>query len=139
MSEIVIEDHIREQLHAFEQALEDQNIIALRNVNMCTVFDPKKNEYFPSDLCNPMEYDQVQILNLAWVMWQARGQTIPAGMQLVPKELSHAQAVKISDDPNFFETYQTILHESESSEDAAVILIQTAHKAMIEVQGQSNE
>lgn len=61
------------------------------------------------------------------------------GFVLVPKELTHEQAVKVSDDENFFETYQTILTESDTSEDSAAILIQTAHKAMIKAQEPAND
>lgn len=77
-----------------------------------------------------------ETLNTGWVMWlrakcDAKAQAVPEGFVLVPKELTHEQAVRISDDENFFETYQTILTESDTSEDSAAILIQTAHKAMI--------
>lgn len=68
---------------------------------------------------------------------EAKAQAVPEGFVLVPKELTHEQAVRISDDENFFETYQTILTESDTSEDSAAILIQTAHKAMIEAQENS--
>ncbi len=71
--------------------------------------------------------------------WQAKAQAVPEGFVLVPEGLTHEQAARISDDENFFETYQTILTESDTSEDSAVILIQTAHKAMIEAQESANE
>ena len=73
----------------------------------------------------------------SWVT--AKSQAVPEGFVLVPKVLTHDVGVKISDNPEFFEVYQNILLESETSEDAAVILIQTAHKAMIEAQEQSHE
>ena len=69
--------------------------------------------------------------------WKA--QAVPEGFVLVPEGLTHEQAARISDDENFFETYQTILTESDTSEDSAVILIQTAHKAMIEAQEPAND
>lgn len=85
--------------------------------------------------------DGVESINDQWTTWCAcigmlhlggkEAQAVPEGFVLVPKELTHEQAVRISDDENFFETYQTILTESDTSEDSAAILIQTAHKAMI--------
>lgn len=69
----------------------------------------------------------------------AKAQTVQEGFVLVSKELTHEQAVKVSDDENFFETYQTILTESDTSEDSAAILIQTARKAMIEAQEPAND
>lgn len=74
------------------------------------------------------------LLNQGEALAQTKAQAVPEGFVLVPKELTHEQAVRISDDENFFETYQTILTESDTSEDSAAILIQTAHKAMIEAQ-----
>ena len=52
----------------------------------------------------------------------------------VPCELSHADAVKISDDPEFHELYQNILTNQDTSEDAAVILIQLVHKLIVKQQ-----
>lgn len=69
----------------------------------------------------------------------AKAQATPEGFVLVPEVLTHEQAARISDDENFFETYQTILTESDTGEDSAVILIQTAHKAMIEALEQDYE
>ena len=93
--------------------------------------------------------DGVESINDQWTTWCAcigmlhldvkEAQAVPEGFVLVPKKLNHEQAVKISDDENFFETYQTILAESDTSEDSAVILIQTAHKAMIEAQEPVND
>ena len=85
-----------------------------------------------------------ETLNTGWVMWlrakrDAKAQAVPEGFVLVPEGLTHEQAARISDDENFFETYQTILTESDTSEDSAVILIQTAHKAMIKAQEQAND
>lgn len=77
------------------------------------------------------------LLNQGEALAQTKAQAVPEGFVLVPKELTHEQAVRISDDENFFETYQTILTESDTSEDSAAILIQTAHKAMIEAQENS--
>ena len=82
-----------------------------------------------------------------WKAWQAaKAQAVPEGFVLVPEGfvlvpegLTHEQAARISDDENFFETYQTILTESDTSEDSAVILIQTAHKAMIKAQEPAND
>ena len=68
-----------------------------------------------------------------------KSQAVPEGFVLVPEGLTHEQAARISDDENFFETYQTILIESDTSEDSAVILIQTAHKAMIKAQEPAND
>lgn len=79
-------------------------------------------------------------LILSWSAWkEAKAKAVPEGFVLVPKELTHEQAVKVSDDENFFETYQTILTESDTSEDSAAILIQTAHKAMIKAQEPAND
>ena len=85
-----------------------------------------------------------ETLNTGWVMWlrakrDAKAQALPEGFVLVPEGLTHEQAARISDDENFFETYQTILTESDTSEDSAVILIQTAHKAMIKAQDPAND
>ena len=80
----------------------------------------------------------ITALLFSWGAWK-EAQAVPEGFVLVPKKLNHEQAVKISDDENFFETYQTILAESDTSEDSAVILIQTAHKAMIEAQEPVND
>lgn len=55
---------------------------------------------------------------------------------VVPKSLTHADAVKISDNGSFCEVYQNILLNDDTSEDAAAILIQTVHEAMIEAQEQ---
>lgn len=70
---------------------------------------------------------------------KTEAQAVPEGFVLVPEGLTHEQAARISDDENFFETYQTILTESDTSEDSAVILIQTAHKAMIKAQEPAND
>ena len=84
--------------------------------------------------------EDTESINMAWSAWQAaKAQAVPEGFVLVPKGLTHEQAARISDDENFFETYQTILTESDTSEDSAVILIQTAHKAMIEAQEPAND
>lgn len=50
---------------------------------------------------------------------------------LIPRKLTHFDYVAISNDQDFFDTYQTILAELDSSEDSAVILIQTIHKALV--------
>ena len=79
------------------------------------------------------------LLNQGEALAQAKAQAVPEGFVLVPEGLTHEQAARISDDENFFETYQTILTESDTSEDSAVILIQTAHKAMIKAQEPAND
>lgn len=66
---------------------------------------------------------------LSWLSWIASASR--QGYKLVPVELTNEQAVKISDDPEFFETYQTILNNSDTSEDSVSVLLRVAHKAMI--------
>lgn len=68
----------------FEEALGKHNI---HNVHLCTVFDSEKNEYFPSDVCDPSEDQIVDSINLSWKMWQekAKAQAVPEGYCLVPK------------------------------------------------------
>lgn len=82
------------------------------------------------------EVEYVHLMNQRWYAWLAcaksKAQAVPEGFVLVPRKLTHHQAVKISDDENFFEIYQTILTESDTSEDSAAILIQAVHSAMIE-------
>ena len=60
-----------------------------------------------------------------------KAQAVPEGFVLVPKELTHEQAVKISDHPEFFEIYQNIVLDSDTSEDSVSVLLRIAHKAMI--------
>ena len=75
-----------------------------------------------------------------WSMCQAaKTQAVPEGFVLVPKELTHEQAVKISDHPEFFEIYQNIVLDSDTSEDSVSVLLRIAHKAMIETQEQGYE
>lgn len=82
----------------------------------------------------------ITALLFSWSAWkEAKAQAVPEGFVLVPEGLTHEQAARISDDENFFETYQTILTESDTSENSAVILIQTAHKAMIKAQEPAND
>jgi len=66
---------------AFEEALSKHNI---HNVHLCTVFDFEKNEYFPSDVCDPSEDRIVDSINLSWKMWQekAKAQTVPEQQRL---------------------------------------------------------
>lgn len=74
------------------------------------------------------DYDLQDVYDLhhAWIASASR-----EGYKLVPVELTNDQAVKISDDPEFFETYQTILNNSDTSEDSVSVLLRVAHKAMI--------
>lgn len=75
---------LNKEREAFEEALGKHNI---HNVHLCTVYDFKRNEYFPSDVCDPSEDRIVDSINLSWKMWQekAKAQTIPEGYVLMPK------------------------------------------------------
>ena len=96
-----------------------------------TLFDIAKVQKAEIDLLNVnIANKQAEIDELKAKLGKAKA--VPEGFVVVSKELTHAQAAKISDNEDFFEIYQTILLESDTSEDAAVILIQTVHKAMIE-------
>jgi len=69
---------------AFEEALSKHNI---HNVHLCTVFDFEKNEYFPSDFCDPSEDQIVDSINLSWKMWQEK-----AKAQAVPEQINEIQS-----------------------------------------------
>lgn len=77
---------LNKEREAFEEALGKHNI---HNVHLCTVYDFKRNEYFPSDVCDPSEDRIVDSINLSWKMWQekAKAQAVPEGYVLVPKEI----------------------------------------------------
>lgn len=119
---------IQEKREAFEKLSEIAEILKNKTIK----FVEKTNKYYSY-------HYSVEYLNGAWMAWQAKAQAVPEGFVLVPEGLTHEQAARISDDENFFETYQTILTESDTSEDSAVILIQTAHKAMIKAQEPAND
>lgn len=67
---------LNKEREAFEEALGKHNI---HNVHLCTVYDFKRNEYFPSDVCDPSEDRIVDSINLSWKMWQekAKAQAVP--------------------------------------------------------------
>lgn len=69
----------------FEEALGKHNI---HNVHLCTVFDFKRNEYFPSDVCAPSEDRIVDSINLSWKMWQekAKAQAVPTWISVKDEE-----------------------------------------------------
>lgn len=76
---------LNKEREAFEEALGKHNI---HNVHLCTVYDFKRNEYFPSDVCDPSEDRIVDSINLSWKMWQekAKAQAVPETHLLVPKD-----------------------------------------------------
>ncbi|EPQ2392647.1 hypothetical protein PZF05_001594 [Acinetobacter baumannii] len=67
---------LNKEREAFEEALGKHNI---HNVHLCTVYDFKRNEYFPSDVCDPSEDRIVDSINLSWKMWleKAKAQAVP--------------------------------------------------------------
>lgn len=75
---------LNKEREAFEEALGKHNI---HNVHLCTVYDFKRNEYFPSDVCDPSEDRIVDSINLSWKMWQekAKAQAVPEGYVLLPR------------------------------------------------------
>ncbi|MEF3815882.1 hypothetical protein NOL39_03175 [Acinetobacter baumannii] len=76
---------LNKEREAFEEALGKHNI---HNVHLCTVYDFKRNEYFPSDVCDPSEDRIVDSINLSWKMWQekAKAQAVPETHIVVPKQ-----------------------------------------------------
>lgn len=86
---------LNKEREAFEEALGKHNI---HNVHLCTVFDFEKNEYFPSDVCDPSEDRIVDSINLSWKMWQekAKAQAVPETHLLIPKEPKHDTIIAIA-------------------------------------------
>ncbi|MFW6509459.1 hypothetical protein [Acinetobacter baumannii] len=86
---------LNKEREAFEEALGKHNI---HNVHLCTVYDFKRNEYFPSDVCDPSEDRIVDSINLSWKMWQekAKAQAVPEGFKIVPIELSEEIAERLA-------------------------------------------
>ncbi|SSO58247.1 Uncharacterised protein [Acinetobacter baumannii] len=72
---------LNKEREAFEEALGKHNI---HNVHLCTVYDFKRNEYFPSDVCDPSEDRIVDSINLSWKMWQekAKAQAVQQSFEI---------------------------------------------------------
>ncbi|MVM68154.1 hypothetical protein [Acinetobacter baumannii] len=119
---------LNKEREAFEEALGKHNI---HNVHLCTVYDFKRNEYFPSDVCDPSEDRIVDSINLSWKMWleKAKAQAVPDTHIVVPKEPTkemlkagihsylHQDSIKEKDGSSsvsFKHIYQAMLEASES-------------------------
>lgn len=86
---------INQSKDAFEKDLENKGLISsVYNLNLCTVFDTEKNEYFASDTSKPSEDKLVHFINYSWGLWQKR--VIEDGFILMPVEPSNAIKTALS-------------------------------------------
>ena len=77
---------INQSKDAFEKDLENKGLISsIYNLNLCTVFDTEKNEYFASDTSKSSEDKLVDFINYSWGLWQINQER--SEFILVPKSL----------------------------------------------------